>query len=298
MLDGDAFGNFDVQQRFKGLYIAGRRDGKAEEELLDGVLLGDEFDGALRAERGGAGDDHDGAGRVQTGNETDDGVVFGEGSRGGAGEVELRFAGLRVDIDDREIALARAGIDAIENKLLCAGNFAEVQILGGGADEDDVVVLGIVEREEAATLDAKLAVERTDDQIEIVDGQDFADAGVVIPNGVARILEGIEVAHAGLGASDESGIAEDDPRLVRTTKKRLPESLERRWGNFSAGIGDGSVVAGEEEHGEGGEEQNRKDDEREEPAERDAGARNGMRFVAGRLVLVRMQLTGLTMMEG
>ena len=46
----------------------------------------------------------------------------------------------------------------------------------------EVVVLGVVEREQTSALDPYFLVEEMKDAIEFVDGEHFADSGVVIEN--------------------------------------------------------------------------------------------------------------------
>ena len=85
-----------------------------------------------------------------------------------------------MDVDDFRIAFAGAGFDAVKDEFLRAGNFEQSEIFQRRADENQIVVLGIVEREQAATLDAQVAMESVEERVEFVDGDDFADAGVVI----------------------------------------------------------------------------------------------------------------------
>src|SRR6516165_11511819 len=124
--------------------------------------------------------------------------------------------------------------------------------------------LGVVEGEEAAALDAEMAAEESENLIQSMNGKDFANAGVVVPDGALRIAAGGVIAHAGFGATDEGGVAEDDPRLFSVGHKGLPKRLEglrRRLVNAGVRGGDG-LPAGQqhadgddrddEQHGENG----------------------------------------------
>ena len=68
--------------------------------------------------------------------------------------------------------------------------------------------------------------------VELVDGEDFSHAGVVIEDKAALVGVGVEVTHAGLGPPHEATIAEDHPRLLRAGDEAIPEELKfgrSRW---------------------------------------------------------------------
>ncbi len=165
---------------------------------------------------------------VKAANQGDDGIVFGEGLVVGGGQKFLGLAVLRMNIDDFGVAAANADGDLAKDEFLGAGNVEQGEIFGRRADEDEVVVLGVVERKQAAAFYANFLVEKIEDAIEFVDGEDFADAGVVIEDRLALIAGGVEVAHANVGASGEWGVAEDDPRFSGPVRKPLQKVGRRR----------------------------------------------------------------------
>src|SRR5690242_9224809 len=61
-----------------------------------------------------------------------------------------------------------------------------------------------------------------------MNGQYFADTGVVVPYLAGRIPFRIEIAHAAFRTAYERAIAEDDPRLLGTLEERLPEYAKSR----------------------------------------------------------------------
>src|SRR5690349_3160636 len=102
-----------------------------------------------------------------------------------------------MNVGDREVSLARTARNALKRELTSAGQLRKLQVLRRGTDEDQVVIVGIIEGEEAASFDAQVMVQVTEDLIEFVDRQYFAHPSVVVPNLRFGIARGIEVAHAG-----------------------------------------------------------------------------------------------------
>src|SRR5437588_12526090 len=89
---------------------------------------------------------------------------------------------LRVQVDDRKIPSSRTRIKPLKNKLLRAGYIAQRQIFRRRADKNQIVVLGIVQREQATTLDPNLPVQRCEYPIEIMYRQHFSHSGVMVEN--------------------------------------------------------------------------------------------------------------------
>jgi hypothetical protein len=259
-------GDFHVKKGLKGLEFAGVGDGEAQEEFLNGFFTASVFDSALGAERGGAGDDHDGARGVESGNEGEQSVIFGEERIGRGREIEFLFARLRVDVENGEVAFAGTFGYALEDEFAGSRNFQQVEIFGGRTYENQVGILGVIEGEETAAFHAKIAAQKAEDLIEAVDGDDFADAGVMIPDDVFRIAGGIEITHAGFGAADESGVAKDQPGFFGAGEKRFPESLEGggSWFDFAGKCG-GCGFASEKEREERAGQEKRKNHHREQP---------------------------------
>jgi hypothetical protein len=252
--DGDAADDFDVEDGFEGFEVGGLGDAEALEEFFERLLAGDVFDGGLGADGGVAGEDEFGAGRVEAADQGDDGIVVGESGVVGRGFEFLGLVGLRMEIDDFGVAAAITVADLAEDEFLGAGDVEEGEIFRGRADEDEVIVFGVVEGEEAATFYAEFLVKEVEDTVEFVDGEDFADAGVVIEDELAFVSGGVVVAHADVGAAGEGGVAEDDPRFFGASEEAAPESME--GGRDAGAVGNGAGFAGfagEEESGGDGE---------------------------------------------
>ena len=105
-----------------------------------------------------------------------------------------------MNIRYRQIAFARTGSHPLEHEFVTAGNFQEGQILRRRAHENQIVILRIVQREEATALNAKIAVQRAEHLIEVMHREHFADARVVIPDGVGGIARGIVITNPRLRA--------------------------------------------------------------------------------------------------
>src|SRR6266849_572428 len=88
-------------------------------------------------------------------------------------------------VDELRIAFARTGRYAVKDKLLRSRYFQKGQIFQRRSDEDQIVVLGIIEREQAAALHAYLPMENCKQMIEFMHRQDFAHPGVVVEDGAA-----------------------------------------------------------------------------------------------------------------
>src|SRR5439155_24688399 len=140
---------------------------------------------------------------------------------------------LRVQIDNRKIPSSRTRIKALKNKLLRAGYIAQRQIFRRRADKNQIVVLGIIQREQAPTLDPYLPVQRCQNAIKIMHRQHLSHPSVVIENEITRVASCIEVAHARFRTSNESPIAENDPRLLRTGEEYAPECSKYRRGHLA-----------------------------------------------------------------
>src|SRR6201999_4462106 len=109
------------------------------------------------------------------------------------------------------------------DKILRTGDVAQRKVLRWRANKDHVIVLDVIEREQAAALHPNLAVQHPEGVIECMDRQHLPNAGVVLKNFIARIAGGIEVTHSRLGASHEGPVAENHPGFFRPVGEGLPE---------------------------------------------------------------------------
>src|ERR1700722_238830 len=130
-----------------------------------------------------------------------------------------------MNVEYGKISFARSSVEAAENEFLSSGNIPQSEILRGRADENQVVVLGVVERKQGSALHAQRAIKQFEDVVELMDGEHFAYAGVMIKNKSARVGCGIEVAHASFRPADKTAVAEDHPRLLRAGREAIPKNL-------------------------------------------------------------------------
>src|SRR5260370_14972707 len=132
-------------------------------------------------------------------------------------------------IDDLHSARAGPGNDLFEGEFLSGRQLQEGQIFRRRANEDEVVVLGVIQRKQATALDTNLLMKFAENAIESVNGQDFADPGVVIQDHRAGIPGSIVVAHANVGPADKGGVAEDHPRVLAAREKAFPDNPKTNW---------------------------------------------------------------------
>ena len=130
-----------------------------------------------------------------------------------------------MDIENREISFARTRIEALENELAHAGDIGKREIFRRRSHENQVVVLGVIQREQRPSLHAKLAIEKIKHTIQLVNREDLSDTGVVIEDESPRIGCWIEIPHSGFGTSHKTSIAKNDPRLLWTRHEAIPEKL-------------------------------------------------------------------------
>src|SRR5258706_5424924 len=95
-------------------------------------------------------------------------------------EVHRRFTRLRMSIDDSHVASPHTVCDLLENKLLGAEDFEEGRGFWGCADQNQVVVFCVVEREKTASLDPQILVQRVKYLVKRMHRQDLADSTVGI----------------------------------------------------------------------------------------------------------------------
>src|SRR5271155_4825470 len=117
-------------------------------------------------------------------------------------------------VDHSQIALTRPGGDPLKNEFLSPGDIQEDQIFGRGANKDEIVVLGIIQRDQAAAFYSKLLIEENKNAIELMDRQHLPNPGVMIQNERSRVRCRVEIPHAGLRPAHKVPIAEDHPRLL------------------------------------------------------------------------------------
>src|SRR5207302_7067215 len=120
-----------------------------------------------------------------------------------------------------------------KNKFLGSWNFQQCQVLERRADKDQIVVLSVVQGKKTAAFYPDLPMEQSENAIEFVDGQYFANAGVVVQNKAALIFDGIVIAHARFRPTDECRVAENHPGLFLSGHKSIPEDSKRGRSHFA-----------------------------------------------------------------
>src|SRR5215467_301465 len=124
-----------------------------------------------------------------------------------------------------EITLARTGIETLKYELAGSWNIEQGEVFRGRSDEDQVIILGIVEREKSPPLHAQRTIQQVEDAVELVNGQNLPNSGVVVEDKSAGVGGGVEVAHAGFRATHETAVAEDHPGLLQARSEATPEKL-------------------------------------------------------------------------
>src|ERR1035437_8723887 len=108
-----------------------------------------------------------------------------------------------------KISFSRPGVQAPENKFLGSRNIEQGEIFRWRTNENQVVVLGIVQREQGSALDPDRTIEERENMVQFVNGQHLSHAGVVVEDESAPVGGWIEVAHPSFGPSNKAAVAED-----------------------------------------------------------------------------------------
>jgi hypothetical protein len=114
-----------------------------------------------------------------------------------------------------------------EDEILSAGQLPQGEILGWGADENQIAGLGVVPGQQPSPLDVNLMFQARKHLVEIVDGHYLSHARVVIPNLLAGVQRRIEIAETRLRPADELGVAVNHQGRIRTAGKSAPKGLYR-----------------------------------------------------------------------
>ena len=121
-----------------------------------------------------------------------------------------------MNVKDPQISSPGAGGDPLKNEFMGVGNVEQSEVLGRRSHENQIIVLCIVEREQASAFHPNLLVQLPEDMVKVIDRQHLADAGVVIENRLSRIFRRVEIPQTSLGPAHECSVAENDPRLFGT----------------------------------------------------------------------------------
>ena len=116
-------------------------------------------------------------------------------------------------------------VDALKDEFPRSRNIQQRQIFRGRTDENQIVVLGVVQREQCSALHSQLPIEENEDAVKLMDRQHFSHARVMIEDQGSRVGRRVEVAHAGLRPSHKAAIAEDYPGRLRAGDEAVPENL-------------------------------------------------------------------------
>ena len=111
---------------------------------------------------------------------------------------------------------------------MCARNIAQRKILRRRAYEDEIVVLRIVKRKQTPALYANSFAQLIEYAIQIVHGNHFPYAGVMVQDRLPRIMRRIEISQSGFRSANKCAIAEYDPWFRGAIYELPTEKLERR----------------------------------------------------------------------
>src|SRR6266550_7956243 len=114
----NSLGDLHANYRFERVQFAGVRNREPQEQLFQRILLADILHGSLRTDGGGACQNQHRMCRIQTSLERYDGIVFREGLLRRRRKKLLRFARIRMKIDDLHGACPRPGSDLFEGEFL------------------------------------------------------------------------------------------------------------------------------------------------------------------------------------
>src|SRR5947209_3318548 len=151
--------------------------------------------------------------RVYTGNQSHQAVILGD-RQVGRGVEDLGLIAFWAGIDDNEIASSHRGIEPAEHEVLRAWDIQERKIFRRRTDKNQILVLGIVERKQAASFHPQGMFQNRKYLVQFVNTENLAYTGVVVENRPLGIGSSIVVFHARLRAAHELGIAENHPGLV------------------------------------------------------------------------------------
>src|SRR5260370_6563890 len=156
-------------------------------------------------------------------------IVFGQALVRGRRKKLFRLARSGMRIDDLHGAHAGPRSNLLEGEFFRVRQLQEGQVFRRGPHEDEIVVFGVIQGKQATPLDTNLLVKLPENTIEGVNRQHFADSGVMIQNRGAGIPGAIVVAHANVRPANKGRVTEDDPWLLRTSEKALPENVKSNW---------------------------------------------------------------------
>src|ERR1051325_8065968 len=142
-------------------------------------------------------------------------------------------------VDDFHSAHAATRSDLFEDEFLGIWQLQKGQVFRRRANENEIVVLGIVQGKQTTALDANLLMKFSENSIESVNGQHFADSRVMIKDRRAGVLGAIVIANADVWSASQSGLAQVNPRRRRACKKSFQEyrKAQGKIGGGASGAG-------------------------------------------------------------
>ena len=81
---------------------------------------------------------------------------------------------------------------ALKHELVRAGNIQQAQVFGRRSDKDQIIVLRVIEREQASALHPNLLMQLGENLIEIINRQDLTHSGVMVEDRLPRITLGLK----------------------------------------------------------------------------------------------------------
>src|SRR6266436_7250069 len=107
-------------------------------------------------------------------------VIFRQGFGRACCNILFRLSRLWVHVGDFHGSFGNARWDSLEDEALSVWNLEENQVFYRRTDENEIVIFGIVQREQATAFDANTLAKLRKDVVQSMDGENFADSGVVI----------------------------------------------------------------------------------------------------------------------
>src|SRR5215469_14497316 len=130
-------------------------------------------------------------------------------------------------VEDAQVSLTGTRFYSFEDELARPWQLQQGEIFRRRPHKNEIVILGVVKRKQAAPLHSNFAMHRAKYPVKFMNGQHLAHSCVVVKNLVARIPDGIEIAHTSLGSADERTVAENHPRLLSILGKSTPKASDR-----------------------------------------------------------------------
>src|SRR5579864_1557328 len=148
-----------MQERLKRFHIARFGNSQTLQEFFQRIFATNVLYGSLSPKSRVTGEDQDRSRGIESRQQSYHRVIFHRRMICGSGQKNTWLPSLRMEIDHGKISLAWSRFQAAEDKVLRSGNIKKREIFGRRADENQIVVFRIVEREQRTAFNPELAIE-------------------------------------------------------------------------------------------------------------------------------------------